>query len=1064
MKNPLLDKNFLVDLDQYHEKEVWAKIIALDINEQPQEEITGRVTQGGSVNIDGTSAIRRSVSLSMVAKDVDVNSFYWGLHTKFKLLMGLTNKINPKYPDIIWFPQGTYVLTSFNTSQSTNSFNISLQGKDKMCLLNGEIGGTLTAPIDFGKLEERDDEGNLTITDIPIKDIIKEAVHEYAREPWHNIIVNDLEDLGIELLEYRGSKPLYMLIDENTGEVTNLTMSNSFKLYKNGSPVLISDFEDQASEGLNKLNEFYPGMKENYFVGYLKEKPGDNDHPYSVAKVEYGQTAGYRLTDITYPGDLIANQGDSLTSILDKLVQMLGQFEYFYDLDGRFVFQKKKTYIQTTWNNLIVTENEETIADIDATPYGYEFKGNDLTISFSNNPNLTGLKNDFSIWGTRTSAAGAEIPIHLRYAIDHKPWYYKTVDKENPQVYIAHGSEFIDLSLLPDCLKNGNFEGQWWDIHSWANLYKDITGAYPDGIMGTYGNRTCKLDLNQYFPKGTTWDKNRPLFLFEVNADGTLGNCGHNPSKDGIAPIKSCTAHKYSYFIDKAKNGVRSFIYDPIIPIDMNLTYHVVDWREIIYQMAKDYRKHNHEDDFLVRLRDNNYIKGKYLYPDGYTGYEQYYIDLEGFWRQLYNPNFMVDDKKLNLGGDGPIETEIELNEFGTFNGVSIDDVYIYPLKPINNIEETLKDKDDKDVEENNKKVLRHSPEKALLLETGSPYNVSEFIKTIYLNKDVQYYLKYLKDEKPKEVNYEIAKAALITSILIKKDSSIDNSIWDYAVTLEKNYSKTWIIDEEYIRLVDYEYLLNTSNSYNPLILYYQSSESEKLTDLKNTNYSGLYFKDREKNILWPSYFTEEKVKDSEKTYLSQRKINFYYTTYNYYGFEGGEKQYWNKNVWDAPELLNFWFDFMDSQGKMNDYSVSVVGNRPKVVNDTNIKSIYFRETPTVIFINKSNIPGWEFTERKSGYTYIQLPDSMLSLFRMSGQGKSAWNMLEECMYNDTYCIESASITTIPIYYLQPNTKIYIRDDNSKIDGEYLVSRFTLPLTYNGTMSISATKIAERIY
>ena len=62
------------------------------------------------------------------------------------------------------------------------------------------------------------------------------------------------------------------------------------------------------------------------------------------------------------------------------------------------------------------------------------------------------------------------------------------------------------------------------------------------------------------------------------------------------------------------------------------------------------------------------------------------------------------------------------------------------------------------------------------------------------------------------------------------------------------------------------------------------------------------------------------------------------------------EKQYWNKNVWDAPELLNFWFDFMDSQGKMNDYSVSVVGNRPKVVNDTNIKSIYFRETPTVIF------------------------------------------------------------------------------------------------------------------
>ena len=162
-KNPLLDKNFLIELDHYHEKEVWAKIIALDINENSVEEITGRITSGGSINVDGTSAVRRSCSLSMVAKDVNINDFYWGLHSKFKLLIGLTNKINPEYPDIIWFPQGVYLITSFSTSQSTNSYNISIQGKDKMCLLNGEIGGTLTAPIDFGKIEERDEKGNLTI-------------------------------------------------------------------------------------------------------------------------------------------------------------------------------------------------------------------------------------------------------------------------------------------------------------------------------------------------------------------------------------------------------------------------------------------------------------------------------------------------------------------------------------------------------------------------------------------------------------------------------------------------------------------------------------------------------------------------------------------------------------------------------------------------------------------------------------------------------------------------------------------------------------------------------------
>ena len=154
----------------------------------------------------------------------------------------------------------------------------------------------------------------------------------------------------------------------------------------------------------------------------------------------------------------------------------------------------------------------------------------------------------------------------------------------------------------------------------------------------------------------------------------------------------------------------------------------------------------------------------------------------------------------------------------------------------------------------------------------------------------------------------------------------------------------------------------------------------------------------------------------------------------------------------------------MDTKGEINKYSVSAIGNRPKVVNDSGVKSIYFRETPKVIFVNKNKSgTGWDKLERQAGYSYIQLPDSMLSFFNISAQGKDAQDVLNECLYNDTYCVESVSINIMPIYYLQPNTKIYIRNDDSKIDGEYIVSRFTIPLEYSGTMSISATKIAERI-
>jgi hypothetical protein len=42
-------------------------------------------------------------------------------------------------------------------------------------------------------------------------------------------------------------------------------------------------------------------------------------------------------------------------------------------------------------------------------------------------------------------------------------------------------------------------------------------------------------------------------------------------------------------------------------------------------------------DYFLSEVAKRN---EKY-YPTGYTGYEQYYTDMQGFWRELYDPDYM---------------------------------------------------------------------------------------------------------------------------------------------------------------------------------------------------------------------------------------------------------------------------------------------------------------------------------------------------------------------------------------------------------------------------------------
>ena len=68
-------------------------------------------------------------------------------------------------------------------------------------------------------------------------------------------------------------------------------------------------------------------------------------------------------------------------------------------------------------------------------------------------------------------------------------------------------------------------------------------------------------------------------------------------------------------------------------------------------------------------------------------------------------------------------------------------------------------------------------------------------------------------------------------------------------------------------------------------------------------------------------------------------------------------------------------------------------------------------------------------------------------------------------MLNESvFVTESATFTSVPIYYLDVNTKIQVVDSTRGINGEYLVSKLTIPLTYNGTMSITATNVIDNIY
>jgi hypothetical protein len=50
----------------------------------------------------------------------------------------------------------------------------------------------------------------------------------------------------------------------------------------------------------------------------------------------------------------------------------------------------------------------------------------------------------------------------------------------------------------------------------------------------------------------------------------------------------------------------------------------------------------------------------------------------------------------------------------------------------------------------------------------------------------------------------------------------------------------------------------------------------------------------------------------------------------------------WHYNVYQAPDALNFWIDFYDAGNELSKYSINTIGDRPKVVNDSKVSSVYY--------------------------------------------------------------------------------------------------------------------------
>ena len=772
----LYNKEFLKCLDYYPNKTKYVRLIALDRDERPIETIEGCAT-GGSISIDGASKKQRTCSgITLLGQDLKINDVNWALKSKFKVEVGLKNEIDPTQPDIIWFNQGIYGINSFSVSENINSFNVSIGGQDKMGYLDGTFGGILPMQVDFGTEDFIQPDGSIISTKIPIYRIIQRAVHEFGQEPLQNIIINDLDDYGYELWDYRGSNetPMYYFYNINTGKVENMTFNGDMLVYSQGNYFALKNLKEHQLYVQNT----------NFSTGTSFKLSTNSNNEYKISKISYGESAGYHQTPLTYAGDLVLNAGDNVVSLLTKITTMLGEYEFFYDLNGKFVFQKKKNYVQGLLSPITSTG---IIPYIEASPYSYEFTDTKLFSSVSRSPNIKDVKNDFIIWGNRKNATGVDVPIHLRFAVKKRPTQYTMAFPYYERIFL-YGIEIISMDDIPELPK-----GYIWYVAD-GTKYRPATEEEITAKQGlVIIKESYDSSKDSYYKENNEYIKYNNTQLYCIN-----------------------DSHK---FIEYTITNNSSISPELFVIADNIKTYtnSEVDWRELIYIMAREYYQHNQNSDFLIKVQvANNWCK------EGRTGYEPFYADVQGFWRQLYD------------------------------------------LNP--------KDRD--------------------------------------------------------------------------------------------------------------QYLT-----------------------------SGVY-------------------------------------------------KGWNKNAIYSPSSVNFWLEFLEPEGEIDMYSIDNIGLKTKVENKNDITALFYELIPSVQFIIN---PTETYVQGSLDNTPLWISDTVQELFTISGRGISASEHLESLIYKHLYCTESLNLTSVPIYYLEPNTRIYVKDEEANVDGDYLLTKISIPLSYNGTMSLTCNKVIKNI-
>lgn len=384
--------DFLEELFEYNIRTLHTKIHLLNWDEKILKSIEG-IVKSGNYSVDGSSSVRRNLSMSFATKDREDNDIknYLSPDKKINLYLGLENPTDRfKNDKIIWFNMGIFVITAPSFNHTPFGAEITIEAQDKMSLMNGTLGGELQMPIQF-------------------VDYINNKVQSFS---WRDIFMSSAVNLGNE-------NPARVVIDSVPDYINEYTQVKSIKGLK--EPFIHKD-APEGVEGERIIVEAWHPEKSETDMSF---KSGDRV---------------YKLRRFGPPDPVVAvtsstetyqkNVGETVSSIFEDISEALSNtHEFFYNREGDLLFQPIQSFVNQVFDATKDSKlgyfryelnMDDFIPDYSGLPFTYNLADKKTIIKYTNNPSYDNIKNDFV-------AIGKEGQI-MQIAIDEKPTTKSIID------------------------------------------------------------------------------------------------------------------------------------------------------------------------------------------------------------------------------------------------------------------------------------------------------------------------------------------------------------------------------------------------------------------------------------------------------------------------------------------------------------------------------------------------------------------------------------------------------------------------------------------------------------